>query len=532
MAKKKKPEDSSEFETFSFDEIMKEVNKSPLEAKNKDLNKNKSHALTKFLFDTDLENGNITKEFYIEKLTELGIPFDEAITNQIIVKSKIEPVEKKRTELPSQFITSKAKPKKAILSKASNSKSVDLKKILRTPTKKNVTSISEIEEYLLSNYDFRYNPVLDRTEFKIHKERRYTLLSERHINSLFRELNNNGHKCLMATLKSLLNSDFIESEDPFIEYFESLPKWRKGDKDYIGELMKTIGAENDDFFKWSFPKWLVATVVCSINPERVNQQVLVLVGKQGLGKSTWLNKLVPRALDGYLYTGIVNPSNKDTLVNLSENFLINLDELENLNKTELGSLKSLITQSAIRLRKAYGVFNDNFTRRASFVGSVNEVEFLTDQTGNRRYLVINCNQILYEDLENIDFDLVYSQAYSLYKNSKASSSFKYWFAGDDINVIDDNNHQFIRVSIEEELLLQFYRPAFSNDIEIEYLTPTEILSKLQQKTEARINDASSLRRIGNALQKHGFKKVSKGNSKPYEVCFTGASLENPRKLTP
>jgi hypothetical protein len=68
--------------------------------------------------------------------------------------------------------------------------------------------------------------------------------------------------------------------------------------------------------------------------------------------------LVPDALEGYLYSGIVNPNNKDTLINLSENLIINLDELENLNKTELGSLKALITQSAIRLRKAYGIYNE------------------------------------------------------------------------------------------------------------------------------------------------------------------------------
>ena len=76
--------------------------------------------------------------------------------------------------------------------------------------------------------------------------------------------------------------------------------------------------------------------------------------------------------------------------------------VENLNKTELGSLKALITQSAIKLRKAYGIFNESFVRRASFVGSVNEVEFLTDPTGNRRYLVVNCKDIEY--LHNINMD--------------------------------------------------------------------------------------------------------------------------------
>ena len=128
-------------------------------------------------------------------------------------------------------------------------------------------------------------------------------------------------------------------------------------------------------------------VACALDEEKVNHQVLVLVGPQGIGKSSWLNSLLPKELSGYLYSGLINPNNKDTLVHLSENLFINLDELENLNKTELGSLKSLITQSAIKLRKAYGMFNENLRRRASFMGSVNDAEFLTDSTGNRLSLI-------------------------------------------------------------------------------------------------------------------------------------------------
>src|SRR5690606_26596868 len=108
---------------------------------------------------------------------------------------------------------------------------------------------------------------------------------------------------------------------PFKNYFNGLPKWKKDDPDHIAELAHTITASNNEFWRWAFKKWLVNLVACAIT-ENVNQQVLVFVGKQGIGKSTWLNKLVPKKLEGYLYSGIVNPSNKDTLVNLSENLII------------------------------------------------------------------------------------------------------------------------------------------------------------------------------------------------------------------
>jgi len=371
-----------------------------------------------------------------------------------------------------------------------------------------------IEENLDSTYDFRYNPISDRTEFKTRKEKDYIPLTERDINSLFRSLNYQGVKCQISTLKSILNSNYIPTKDPFVEYFESLPAYTESQPNYINQLMDTVDASNDLFFKMAFPKWLVSTVACAINSKEVNQHVLVMVGKQGIGKSTWLNKLVPDALEGYLYSGIVNPNNKDTLVNLSENFIINLDELENLNKTELGSLKALITQSAIRLRKAYGIFNENFVRRASFVGSVNEVEFLTDPTGNRRYLVINTDDIDY--MHDIDMDKVYSQAYYYYlQQRKSPGLFKYHFDKDEIKVIEENNKQFIRVSMEEELLFKYFKVPDSSNSPIVYFTNTDIMNYVTQREKMRSGDPSFGRRLGNILKKNGFIQKSVNNQKPY-----------------
>jgi len=372
----------------------------------------------------------------------------------------------------------------------------------------NNTAVSSVEKYLNSKYDFRHNPILERTEFKTKKSKTYQLLSERHVNSICRELNNSERKCTITALRSLLNSDFVREENPFINYFEGLPKWN-GKTDYIGQLAATVTAENHDFWTWAFKKWLVNLVSCAMG-KSINQQVLVFVGKQGIGKTTWLNKLVPAPLEGYLYSGTINPSNKDTLVNLSENIIINLDELENLNKSELGSLKSLITQSAIRLRKAYGIFNENYVRRASFVGSVNEVEFLTDTTGNRRYLVIDTVSIEYK--HKVDIDLVYSQAYSLLK-----SDFHFVFDHKDIDRIDENNQKFTYQSTEEELLLKHYRHPQEGDTNILTLTTTDILMELQNQTKLKLGDPSSIKRLGNALQKHKFQRISKNNAKPYQL---------------
>ena len=389
-----------------------------------------------------------------------------------------------------------------------------------------VNLISILEKHLLKKWEFRHNPILERTEFKEKgKKNTFRLLTERDVNTLFRDLNLKNIKCTITTLRSILNSNFIKENNPFEEYFTTLPEW--DNVDYIKELTDTIKAENQAFWEWAFKKWIVNLVACAMEGTEtannlkikngINQQVLVFVGKQGLGKTTWLNKLLPSKLYGYLYSGIVNPSNKDTLVNLSENLIINLDELENLNKTELGSLKSLITQSAIRLRKAYGIFNENYVRRASFVGSVNEVEFLTDTTGNRRYLVVEANEIHY--LHKISIDKVYSQAYHLYSKTEKNKRFSFDFKGEDIVKIDANNSKFVRQSTEEELLLKYFRiPEASDKKEsIVELTPTDILNELQKHTNLKIGDPSSMRRIGVVLNKYKFQKISKAHSKPYQL---------------
>lgn len=375
--------------------------------------------------------------------------------------------------------------------------------------------IERMEKYLSDKYDFRNNPVLTRTEFKLKDETSYMLLDERAMNSLFRELHLKGMKFSPNTLKSLLSSDFVDNIDPFVWYFENLPKW-DGKVDYIERLALTVTTTNQPFWHTAFKKWIVAVVACAIIPEIVNHTVLVLSGKQGIGKTRWLESLLPNSLSGYLYNGTINPANKDALVQLSETLLINLDELENLNKSELGNLKSLITQGRIRTRRAYGVFSENYIRRASFMGSVNDSEFLTDCSGNRRYLSFTVQDISFE--KDFSMDDVFSQAYHLLTKGDSNGKFKFWFDAAEIEQINENNEGYIRRYAEEELVLKYFEVPKTEE-ETTLMTPTDIVAYINDREKGKIflDPVSSAKRLGSSMQKHQFIKRSIGNQKPYVV---------------
>ena len=249
-------------------------------------------------------------------------------------------------------------------------------------------------------------------------------------------------------------------------------------------------------------------VACVVNEKQINQTVIVFSGKQGLGKTTWIEKLMPKELKQYIFSGTINPNNKDTLIHLAECMLINLDELENLNRTEIGSLKELITKTHIRMRKAYGHSNENMPRRASFAGSVNTAQFLNDTTGSRRFLCFEVEHIEYQ--HEIDINLCYAQAYKLYQ-----AGFRHWFNQEEIKEINANNEQYQIKSPEEELLLTWYEPA-TKETANAFLNASQIAVRLSVVGNINITDGT-VNKLGKALKKHGFLRMAKNKSYVYAV---------------
>lgn len=383
------------------------------------------------------------------------------------------------------------------------------------------TQIDRLELFLSTRYVFRHNMVSGKLEFQYFGKKKWNVMNDFIENSMLRECLKGRIKTNLSSLRNLLYSDFCELFNPFEDYFFNLPTYDEKN-DYITELANTITTTKQELWQQCFKKWLVAMVGCVLDDKVINHTVIVFSGKQGLGKTTWVEKLVPKQLKEYLFSGTINPNNKDTLVQLAECMLINLDELENLNRSEIGSLKEIITKTQIRMRKAYGHNNETMPRRASFAGSVNTAQFLNDSTGSRRFLCFELEGIKYQ--HDVDINMAFSQALFLFK-----SGFRFWFDQEEIKSITENNEQYQLHSPEEELLLTWFEPCEREKANV-FLNASQIAAKLAEKAKINITDGT-INKLGKALKKHNFIRLKKNGIAVYALIEnTWEDVDNRNKV--
>ncbi len=175
--------------------------------------------------------------------------------------------------------------------------------------------------------------------------------------------------------------------DPICEYFDGLLAWNEDDGDVIADYCDLLPTHNPELTRSLIRSWLVAVYKQAYYGGKVNELFLVLVGKQGTGKTTWLRRLVPAPLAPYKYEGAL-PDTKDTTQRLSGSWLAINDELAGLRKSETEYLKQLLSRENFQYRAPYAHAGTTATRRVSFAGSTNENTFLADGTGNRRFVPI------------------------------------------------------------------------------------------------------------------------------------------------
>ena len=375
---------------------------------------------------------------------------------------------------------------------------------------------TEIEEYLSIHYEFRYNTILGRTEYRSRANSNFTKVGRYEINTLRRELDNDvGIITSSDNLYSIIESSFSPRGNPIQEYFKRLPLVDVSSSSSfslkaIPELVSCVLVRNSDKWLQHLTKWLVAVVANAMDDRECrNHTCLILTGEQGKFKTTFLDLLCPPALHGYSYTGKIYPQEKDTLTHIGQNLIVNIDDqLKALNKRDENELKNLITCPMVKYRMPYDKYVEEHPHLASFVASVNGNDFLTDPTGSRRFLPFEVLSIDINRAKAISMDKVYTEAKALLR-----SGFRYWFDDDEIAELYRESEDFQVQTAEMELLLRcFEKP--TEDENYLLMTTTEILTYLGIYTHQPL----LAKRMGEALKKAGYIKMSKRRNGGNPIC--------------
>jgi predicted P-loop ATPase len=305
-----------------------------------------------------------------------------------------------------------------------------------------------------------------------------------------------------------LKSDLVPAVHPLREWLNGLRPWSSSEPDWIDMVAQKVVVKGDgqlaignrqEYWRKCFKKWFVAMVASWMKDEVVNHTVLVLVGRQGIYKTTWLDRLMPPELRAYSSKlPLSGQISKDDRLRLCENGLLNIDELDAICGREMNIVKSLLTSTDVNERAAYGRLKERRVRLASFCASTNNREFLTDITGNRRWLPFEV-----ESIQNpFDDIILYERLYAQAKAYVECGYFAYWFDMDEIEVLEQHNEKFRALENEEELLNVYFAVPAADSMNSKFLTTAEISEKLI--SAGNIKRPMSLGRLGMVLGKHGF----------------------------
>lgn len=419
---------------------------------------------------------------------------------------------------------------------------VPLPRSVRKKEKENDSShkkatVEEMEEFINGYMKFRMNMLTHQIETQLiadaYTDRpeasacHWQRLTDHIENSLWCAMQHHGMAVNLNELHTLLGSDFVKEYHPLKEYLDGLPPW-DGETDYIDRLAAMVhvkesphsplqqdkSRERNDLsetpvrFADILKRWMVSMIAAALDETVVNQVILTLIGRQGSYKTSFMQHILPPVLSEY-YTTKSNSSRmtKDDLFTMTENLVINLEEIDTMPPSELNQLKAMVTQRYVDERRAYGRNKVHLPHVASFVATGNNLQFLTDDTGNRRWLPFEVEDIDSPWEADIPYEGIYSQTYALYQDV----NFRYWFTDKEIQQLRGHVQQFEVPRPEYELLLTYYRKPVGLERGV-YTTSSQIIGRFGN-TSLRL----SLQKVGRAMRELGFRQVKASNANYWVV---------------
>ena len=369
-------------------------------------------------------------------------------------------------------------------------------------------TLPEIRQWLSQRVEVVYNLVTDQTMFMIKNTADWLQLDERVLCSIRGQIAaDTGKRVLKQDVRDVLNSDFSRLSHPVREYVEALPAWDSRDR--VKELCGHVTAQEPQYFEWTLHKWLVAAVATWMSDLSSNHEIFVLIGAQGIYKTTFFRHLLPPQLRMYFWENAHNSfSSKDDHLALAENCLVEIEEIDLQSPRDISELKALATSEKVKERRPYARFREEKHRLASFCGSGNQERFLSDETGNRRWLCHKVDHIDDPRTWGLDYDQLYAQL-----RDELRQGFRYWFDSDEQRRVERQNEAF-RIESDEEQLIRsrLRRPSAGEKVTL--MNSGMICQFLNGGVVGR---GLSTRKVGIIMTSLGFRKVHTMQGNFFEV---------------
>lgn len=375
-----------------------------------------------------------------------------------------------------------------------------------------------IELFLNENYRFRRNVLNGKVEFMALPEDEgasWRPLTQEALNSIILKAEREHvmeKGSPSAKIKMYVQSEEVPVFNPVAEFLESLPQW--DGKNHVASVFSRIPGLSTEQHSF-LAVWIRSVVAHWLQMDMLhgNECVPTLIGEQGCGKTTFVRRLLPPQFREY-YLDHLNLSNKfDKEMALTNNLLVNLDELEAIRPSQHAALKQTLSKSKVNGRPIFGRTQEDRPRFASFVATTNNPHPLTDPTGSRRYI---CLTIPEGQLINNDGDIDYGQFYAQVLYELRALKAPYWFNNLEVQRIQQLNQNYMEEKDIAEILNACIRKPEEGEA-AQAMDCKQLLELVQKEYPLVANTRSTKIHIGLAMKEFGYELTKRGNRPYYKV---------------
>ena len=342
-------------------------------------------------------------------------------------------------------------------------------------------------------YLLRFNEVLDAPEYRERKRfhNNWRVVNDKVINSMVVNAQEEGIDLWDRDVRRYLLSDRVCPYNPIDEYLASLPAWDHYHR--IDTFFHRVPVDEEAWYPLMHTWFLGMVALWSgASRRKGNETMPILVGEQGVGKSTFCRALLPPELTAYYTENFALTDRRKALLMLTRYGLINFDEVNRLTERQHPVLKNMLQLPMVEEYKPYAASSSQLQRYASLIGTSNEMGVIADLTGSRRYLCAKVTGHI-NMKRPVNYPQLYAEALHEIKEGR-----RYWLDEAEEAALTERNTRFVRMPANAELFDLYFDIARPNEKGAKWLYATEINQRLHP-TQYREMTNGDLRRFSEVM---------------------------------